>query len=79
MTLTIVTEQRTQLFTDLAQSEVNAIITGISLHAGQSVEIYVEADDDEEPREEEVDEVYERAAHRARCNDFAETGGKDWT
>jgi hypothetical protein len=25
------------------------------------------------------DEAYERAAARARNNDFAETGGKDWT
>ena len=28
---------------------------------------------------EERDEVYERAAARARNNDFADTGGKDWT
>ena len=25
------------------------------------------------------DEAYERAAAKARANDFAETGGKDWT
>jgi hypothetical protein len=25
------------------------------------------------------DETYERAAARARNNDFADTGGKDWT
>lgn len=25
------------------------------------------------------DEAYERAAARARANDFVETGGKDWT
>lgn len=29
--------------------------------------------------EPEHDEAYERAAARARSNDFAETGGKDWT
>ena len=28
---------------------------------------------------EERDEAYERAAARARNNDFADTGGKDWT
>lgn len=27
----------------------------------------------------ERDDAYERAAARARDNDFAETGGKDWT
>ena len=27
----------------------------------------------------EVDEAYERAASRARLNNFEETGGKDWT
>jgi hypothetical protein len=27
----------------------------------------------------DVDEAYERAAARSRSNDFAETGGKDWT
>lgn len=27
----------------------------------------------------ERDEAYERAAARARNNDFADTGGKDWT
>lgn len=30
-------------------------------------------------RDAAVDEAYERAAARARSNDFAETGGKDWT
>jgi hypothetical protein len=30
---------------------------------------------EEDPR----DEAYERAAARARNNDFADTGGKDWT
>lgn len=30
-------------------------------------------------RDSERDEAYERAAARARNNDFAETGGKDWT
>lgn len=29
--------------------------------------------------DEEVDEEYERAAARARSNDFEETGGRDWT
>lgn len=29
--------------------------------------------------EGERDEAYERAAARARGNDFADTGGKDWT
>lgn len=28
---------------------------------------------------EQRDEAYERAAARARGNDFADTGGKDWT
>ena len=28
---------------------------------------------------DEVDEAYERAAARARLNDFEEMGGKDWT
>jgi len=28
---------------------------------------------------DERDEAYERAAARARNNDFADTGGKDWT
>jgi hypothetical protein len=28
---------------------------------------------------EERDEAYERAAAKARNNDFADTGGKDWT
>ena len=31
------------------------------------------------PLEDEEDEAYERAASRARLNDFEETGGKDWT
>lgn len=29
--------------------------------------------------EAERDEAYERAAARARGNDFEETGGRDWT
>jgi hypothetical protein len=29
--------------------------------------------------EDRRDEAYERAAARARNNDFADTGGKDWT
>lgn len=29
--------------------------------------------------EDDRDEDYERAASRARSNDFARTGGKDWT
>jgi hypothetical protein len=29
--------------------------------------------------EDTRDEAYERAAHRARGNDFRDTGGKDWT
>ncbi len=29
--------------------------------------------------QEPVDEAYERAASRARSNDFEDTGGKDWT
>ena len=33
---------------------------------------------DGEP-EEERDEAYERAAARARSNDFERTGGRDWT
>jgi hypothetical protein len=32
-----------------------------------------------ESRQPERDDAYERAAARARTNDFAETGGKDWT
>jgi hypothetical protein len=28
---------------------------------------------------DERDDAYERAAARARNNDFADTGGKDWT
>lgn len=31
------------------------------------------------PDEPERDEAYERAAARARGNDFAETDGRDWT
>jgi hypothetical protein len=29
--------------------------------------------------DDDRDEAYERAAARARNNDFADTGGKDWT
>ena len=32
-----------------------------------------------EPPHDEADEAYERAAARARSNDFAATGGRDWT
>lgn len=39
-----------------------------------------ERDDDlDEGREDDRDEAYERAAARARGDDFAATGGKDWT
>lgn len=33
----------------------------------------------EKRAEDARDEAYERAAARARGNDFADTGGKDWT
>jgi hypothetical protein len=32
-----------------------------------------------EPRDPDRDEAYERAAARDRLDDFARTGGKDWT
>jgi hypothetical protein len=34
---------------------------------------------DEDAETEERDEAYERAAARSRADDFAATGGKDWT
>ena len=34
---------------------------------------------DESEHDDERDDAYERAAARARTNDFAESGGKDWT
>lgn len=41
--------------------------------------VWVADPDADERDEQEPDEAYERAAARARSNDFEETGGKDWT
>ena len=42
---------------------------------------WIETEDGEiaQERQDDRDEAYERAAARARANDFEDTDGKDWT
>ena len=72
-----------------AEIVIEADISDVEIKkAGVSLDVYASGwrlDDDEQfwcpqcAEPDERDEAYERAAARARNNDFADTGGKDWT
>jgi hypothetical protein len=73
-----------ELVVDVTTNDANIQKWGLTVEVGASG---WRVDDDgqcwcpecAERADERDDEAYERAAARARNNDFADTGGKDWT